>query len=122
MDVLGGFLDDRCILNAQAHAAAGDLYKQYAGWCETVGEKPTAQRGFGSALRERGFESRKGVGGRKFWHGIGLLSECAESDHSDHEDRNTGYFNYAPTREEKPGLRSQWSEWSANAEFEEGQI
>jgi putative DNA primase/helicase len=56
-DLLGDFLDDRCVVEPQASETAQRLYDVYRSWCEGAGEKPVTKKAFAAALRERGFES-----------------------------------------------------------------
>lgn len=57
MDVLGGFLAERCILEPELSALASDLYKAYTEWSEeNGGKRPLSQRAFGMALTERRIE------------------------------------------------------------------
>jgi putative DNA primase/helicase len=75
MDVLAGFLEDCCIIHADAKASAKELYTAYTTWCEQNGERAEQQRRFGERLTERGFERyRGGVSGAYHWKGIGLHS------------------------------------------------
>ena len=55
MDVLGRFLEERCILNPKAVTAAATIYEAYTLWAEANGEtSPLKQGAFGKALSERG--------------------------------------------------------------------
>src|SRR5439155_19290857 len=73
MDVLGGFISDRCNVAPQARATAGALYETYLTWAHQAGEKAVSRRAFGLALAERGFEqSRHGKAREREWTGIGL--------------------------------------------------
>jgi putative DNA primase/helicase len=73
MDVMADFLAERCFVAPGASATAKELYSSYTSWAEAMGEKrPYSQTAFGSALRERGFESGRGAGGRTVWYGIGV--------------------------------------------------
>jgi putative DNA primase/helicase len=73
MDKLGGFLDECCVLNAQAQAGASELYLAYSEWCEANGEKAVSGTRFGRQMAERGFDrERKNYG--KVYLGIGLLA------------------------------------------------
>ena len=76
MDVIGAFIDDRCILAANAAVQASLLYKSYQKWTEENGERPINQRRFGTALNERGLgKERRRDGIHRT--GIGILSsEC----------------------------------------------
>jgi putative DNA primase/helicase len=76
MDILAEFLSERCIIAPGASVPAADLYKAYTAWAEENGEKkPLSQRDFGLNLTERGFEGKRGTGGRTVRHGIGLRAE-----------------------------------------------
>lgn len=72
MDTLGGFLEEKCVINKLVEAKAKDLYRAYVDWCSESGEKPTSQRRFGTALTERGFQKEKTRSGIVYT-GIGLL-------------------------------------------------
>ena len=71
MDTLGVFLGDRCKLEPNADATAGELYSSYRSWAESNGEKPLSQRWFGQKLVERGFTSIRKHGGHRYWKGCG---------------------------------------------------
>lgn len=72
-DVVGCFLEERCILGTDLMVPARDLYAAYAKWCEESGEKARSQTTFGNRLSERGLTSgRQGGGGKKSWHGATL--------------------------------------------------
>ena len=76
MDIMADFLTDRCIIAPGATASAKELYAAYTSWAEAIGEKrPLSQTALGIALTERGFERRRGTGGRFVWHGVGVSSE-----------------------------------------------
>jgi len=72
MDVIAGYIDEKCHINPAATAQAGEIYGSYCQWCRDNGEKEQSQRKFGGALTERGFQRARGVGGRFLWRGIGL--------------------------------------------------
>lgn len=73
MDVLGDFLDLRCICGPKAEVTAADLWADYDKWCQANGEKPMGQRALGLRLGERGFVAFRGTGGVRTWRGLGLL-------------------------------------------------
>src|SRR5439155_16389137 len=52
MDVLGNFLEDRCVMDPREGASAARLYTEYQDWCEKAGERPAGTRAFGLALGE----------------------------------------------------------------------
>ncbi len=73
MDVLAGFLEDRCVVKEAARVSAKDLYASYVGWCDETGEKPMTQKAMGQRLGERGFDSaRVGKDRARYWLGLGL--------------------------------------------------
>jgi putative DNA primase/helicase len=72
MDILGGFLEEKCVINKLVEAKAKDLYQAYLEWCEETGEKALTQRKVGMALTERGFQKEKTRSGIVYT-GIGLL-------------------------------------------------
>jgi putative DNA primase/helicase len=75
MDVLGEFLDERCVRQADGTIAAGELYEAYLGWCHAAGErKPLSKRTFGLRLLERGFRRVRRADTRRAraWSGLHL--------------------------------------------------
>jgi putative DNA primase/helicase len=72
MDLLGGFLADRCTVAAGARESAAGLFIAYKLWAEQAGEQPVTKRTFGRLLRERGFSDDKGTAGMRLWVGLAL--------------------------------------------------
>jgi putative DNA primase/helicase len=72
MDILGGFINDCCVLSKDVEGTAKELYESYSKWAEANGEKPVSPRTFGVRLAERGFSKRRNTVGRHCWMGIGL--------------------------------------------------
>ncbi len=76
MDVLGAFLDDRCVCHEHAQVSAKALYAAYQAWCDETGEKPLTQQATGRRLTERGFDSAQlGKSRTRTWLGIGLKTD-----------------------------------------------
>jgi putative DNA primase/helicase len=75
MDVLAGFIEDRCVVDPDAWAAFADLYASYQEWCDESGEKAETKRRFGTRLKERGFEPGRGTGNTPIRRGIGLRDD-----------------------------------------------
>ena len=73
-DVLGTFIDERCIENPKATCTKKYLYACYKQWCLDSGERfPLTMRTFGKAMKERGFtDTRLGDARTKGWAGIGV--------------------------------------------------
>jgi putative DNA primase/helicase len=69
MDVLGGFLKDKCHVGEDFRETAGTLYLSYRSWCESNGEKLLSQQRFGVALADRGFAPHHTRRAR-FWLGL----------------------------------------------------
>lgn len=79
-DLIGAFIQERCLTNPSASAYAKDLYAAYTDWADDQGEKPMAMRLFGMALKERGFTNRQAGQSRLIqWEGIGVLTDRLEA-------------------------------------------
>lgn len=72
-DVVGRFLDDRCIVDPHATVTAAELYGTYGYWCSANGEESLSQQAFGRRLADRGLTARKGTGGKRQWTGVTLV-------------------------------------------------
>ncbi len=60
MDILGGFLKERCILNPTAVTPAAAIYEAYTLWAKANGEiNPLKLGAFGRALTEREFGRKR---------------------------------------------------------------
>lgn len=70
MDVVGAFIEERCVVLPTAKAKASALYSAYRNWAEEGGEHSVNQRRFGMAVGERGFEKFTNNG--QWYRGIGL--------------------------------------------------
>ena len=84
-DVIGRFIEDRCIIKESATAPGGLLYSEYKLWCDSQGERPNSNKIFAEKLREKGYEkdqTRKGA----IWKGIGLLD--TKSTYGDGTNQN----------------------------------
>ena len=54
MDLLGRFIEERCVLRQDLMYRATPLYQAYRAWCEESGESWMRQTAFGLRLAERG--------------------------------------------------------------------
>jgi len=80
MDLIAGYLAERCVVNSLASVTAGALYADYKVWAEESGEKPISQRSFSGRLKERGYTTSDRDGsGRALYSGLGLLAKDAEN-------------------------------------------
>ena len=73
-DVIGRFIEDRCVLSPAATIAKGELFGAYASWAESNNERTWSQTRFSLRLKERPDigEHLEGHGNKRFWDGIGL--------------------------------------------------
>ena len=77
-DLIGRYVADECLTGLDLPYAHGEiessaLFKSFREWADGEGERFYAQMTqtmFGRAMRERGFESTRGKGGRKVYKGI----------------------------------------------------
>jgi putative DNA primase/helicase len=69
MDVLADFLGT--VLDPRGEVQSSALYKAYANWCDTNGERANSQSWFSRRLKERGYKSRK-TNGNVVWEGMSL--------------------------------------------------
>jgi putative DNA primase/helicase len=70
-DVLGGFLEECCVVAPDVRARAGDLLAAYRHWS---GDDRMTQRRLGETLTERGFDTAM-IGGYAWRIGIGLRED-----------------------------------------------
>ena len=62
MDLLGRFIEERCVLLAELEYPATPLYQAYRRWCDFSGEACASQTTFGLRLAERGIgKAKKGT-------------------------------------------------------------
>ncbi len=73
-DLIGTFLGECCVRRDGARCGKTELYKAYVAWTEEGGEKHVANRGFRAYLLRHGVVEKR-VGKKRFWSGIGLLSD-----------------------------------------------
>ena len=89
-DVVGRFIEDRCIIKESATAPGGLLYSEYQDWCDSQGERPNSNKIFAEKLREKGCERVRPKKGST-WKGIGLLD--TKSTEGGSTNRNGGSTN-----------------------------
>ncbi len=110
MDVLGAFLEDRCVVHERAQVTAKALYAAYQEWCDETGEKPLTQKAVGLRLAERGFDSaRIGNSRTRTWIGIGLKADNdppggQDADAFGHADACGRDFRHNPSKYESREL------------------
>lgn len=73
-DILGKFIDDRCILQVGETAEAGKLYTAYKEWADENGLRAHSNVRFAKLLIERGFKREKNATTRRQeYHDIGIV-------------------------------------------------
>jgi putative DNA primase/helicase len=78
-DVLGSFLNEKCIADELHRVLAKDLYQAYKKFCEGNGDDSFSSTMFGRLLNERGFAAEK-RGGKVYRLGISLQEETGDQD------------------------------------------
>ena len=76
-DIVGTFLEERCVVEADARCGKTELYKAYTAWAADAGERAIRMRDFRAYLLEHGFEEGRAKS-RRFWSGIALLDDGFE--------------------------------------------
>jgi putative DNA primase/helicase len=72
MNVIGRFIEDRCVLDPKAHTRTSDLYAAYYEWAITNGELPVlSMKKLAPRYKKLGLESGKNKGFRGWW-GVAL--------------------------------------------------
>lgn len=92
MDVIARFLSESCQSSEGEKVGSSALLKAYEDWCNDNGERYDAKQ-LRLALQERGYQSKRGTGGRYVWHGIALresepATEESEPDSSQFERKS----------------------------------
>ena len=71
-DVVGLFLDDRCVREKGHTTVKGDLYAAYLSWCEANGHEPLNPKRFSQALKRRDIADDR-VSNARFWQDLRML-------------------------------------------------
>jgi len=71
MDVIGNFIDERCILKKEVKINIRVLYKAYSEWCDENNEHAISERFFTLRFKEMGYRQCRSAT-EKFWAGVGL--------------------------------------------------
>jgi putative DNA primase/helicase len=81
-DVLGAWIEERCTVLDGVRGEMGALYADYSTWSESAGEHAMTQRALGDRLAERGHDTHRGTGGRRYRLRIALRSDASAPDRS----------------------------------------
>lgn len=72
-DILAAFIDEECVLQANATTTSRELYTSYKTWAEDNGEFVLSQNKLLMRLQERsGITPHKGAKGARYWKGLRL--------------------------------------------------
>jgi putative DNA primase/helicase len=73
-DILGDWIEARCVIQPDIADEIAGLYADYAGWCQDHSETPVKMKRFAGALDDKGFVSVKGAKGKRRRRGIAVAS------------------------------------------------
>lgn len=73
-DVIGAFIDERCVMLREATVRGGALYKAFEAWSDEQGVRPMRGRDFAAEIIGRGFEKTRDRRGA-LYRGIGLAAD-----------------------------------------------
>ena len=72
-DIVQRFICECCLVHPAVRVKASALLEAYQHWS---GDRLMSLHSFGQRLRDKGFQSKRGHGGRYFWIGIGFASDA----------------------------------------------
>ena len=79
-DLLGRFIEDKCLRLPTAECKARVLYQAYQKWTEEIGEsKAMTEKSFSLQLQSRGYKNKRRTD-CKYWEGVNLLTVMHEVD------------------------------------------
>jgi P4 family phage/plasmid primase-like protien len=81
-DAIGRWLQERCVVNANAWASSASLFSDWKLWSEKNGERTGSQKEFSRQLRARGFHLKPTTAARGFT-GLALDDGCDRSFYID---------------------------------------
>lgn len=79
MDTLAAFLEESCEEGFSYRCETRALYRAYAAWCETNGERPDSQRTLSAKLKERGYEPTR-TNQARGWLGLRVVTGVTARD------------------------------------------
>lgn len=73
-DVLGRFLQERCLIGPHFTVGSSELFAAWSRWCAAEGEDAGNQTAFAIRLQNKGMDNYTSSGRRR-WRGVGLAAE-----------------------------------------------
>jgi putative DNA primase/helicase len=73
-DMLGLFLDERCVIGRKSHVRSAELFAEWVAWCKGENAPAGKQTTFSLELSGRGFDKQRDNRGY-VWQGIGLKAD-----------------------------------------------
>lgn len=119
-DVLGQFIDDCCLVEPNATAKAGDLYKAYGRWAEEQGLKKVevlSANAFGRRMSSKFSKSHVEHGTR--YHGVGILTENGSVSSSFSMSAPIGRESGTDPKSVSPSGNSRVDEWLSDEDVKE---
>jgi putative DNA primase/helicase len=74
MDIIGGFIKERCMQGEGFSIKARELFRCYQEWCIENNEHASCERLYSLRLKELGLEQKRQKDGR-YWQGIQLMPQ-----------------------------------------------
>jgi P4 family phage/plasmid primase-like protien len=71
-DLIGQFIEDRCIVGKNEAVASESLYQVYSSWCDANGSKAVTTTAFGRRMKEKGMVNARARDGKRAWAGLRL--------------------------------------------------
>jgi putative DNA primase/helicase len=71
MDVIGNFLQERCVQKPGAAIRARELFQVYQDWCDENNEMATSERMFGIHMKELGMVQKR-TSKARFWQDLAM--------------------------------------------------
>jgi putative DNA primase/helicase len=80
-DLLGRWLEERCVTGKAFTASTAALFADYKAWCEGIREDVGSMKTFSEAVAGRGFEKVR-IGSRQLhgFHGLALRAELSQGE------------------------------------------
>ncbi|TCP32159.1 putative DNA primase/helicase [Scopulibacillus darangshiensis] len=78
MDIMGPFIQEKCIVHSSVSVEAKELYEEYKDWCFKNNEFEFKNRAFYRQIETRGFKKVRGNFNKNYFSGLGLIRQNLE--------------------------------------------